>query len=380
MSKFVSWLLSVALGCLLNSTVLAFDGPEIPFQIPFQRNGITYTAYAQTWYPEFQESSICYYAENFSQAYAPIFNTDGILIFGYVNTAVVLNPASFNQAWDDEEHFNSINTLCGFTHPGSNGWIDLNAPPWRPYRGQYTWGNWYVRDDVERQNWILTEDLVRAVGIDIKINVTFDFNGQFGLGAYTAGDVIIAGGPPVSPWNYPVTPYDPGSYDGRSFFYDSNHLGEDEALAEGIPVHAIGPGKVVWYKQAEGYGELVAVVEHTLNTSYSFKNAYGSKVKTKKILSIYGHIRKCDTRQSPTACTEITVGDLVDSNTIIGYINDDAHNGDGTEHLHLGIRLSSAAIAKQRDPTAWFRGYEGDTTFGTDFTAASTAIKLLRGE
>lgn len=379
MRAILSALLSLVLGFVFSANAFAFDGPSIPQNIPFTKNGTTYTAYVQTWHPWYNQSSICYYAENFNQTYAPVFNTDGIPIFGWVNTAVILNPASFNQSWDDEEHFNSTDVLCGFTFQ-QNSWIDLDAPPWRPYRGQYTWADWYYWDDDGRQNYILKEDLVRAVGIDVKINVTFDFNGQFGLGAYTAGDVVIAGGPPVSPWNYPVTPYDPGSYDGRSFFYDNNHLGEDEAQPEGAPVHAIGPGKVVWYKQAAGYGELVAVVEHTLNTTYSFKNAYGSKVKTKKILSIYGHIRSCDQRQAPMTCTNLSVGDPIDSNTIIGYINDDTHNGDGTEHLHLGIRLSSAAVAKQKDPGKWFRGYEGDTTFGTDFTAASTAIQILRGE
>jgi hypothetical protein len=58
-------------------------------------------------------------------------------------------------------------------------------------------------------------------------------------------------------------------------------------------------------------------------------------------------------------------------------VNDGKNNGDGAEHLHMGIRLSNTATAKSRDPRAWFRGYERGTNFGNDFGAASSIIETL---
>jgi len=181
-------------------------------------------------------------------------------------------------------------------------------------------------------------------------------------------------------YGYPVEPYVPGSYNGRSFFYDQNHLGEDEALPEKTAIKAIGPGEIKKYgpqsDPTKGYGELVVVVEHDLGKTYEFTNAYGYKVSTRYILSIYGHLRPSKERNGVP--TGLKVGDRVSSDTILGYINDDARNGDGAEHLHMGIRLSDVATAKTKDPTGWFRGYENTTHFGEDFAAASKVIEDLK--
>jgi hypothetical protein len=178
-----------------------------------------------------------------------------------------------------------------------------------------------------------------------------------------------------SVWNFPVLPYNPGSYNGRSFFYDNNHLGEDETLPEKTPIRAIGPGVIKKYGPASGYGELVVVVEHDLGKTYEFTNAYGDVVSTRYILSIYGHLRPSQERDG--VVTGLKVGNHVTSDTVLGYVNDNAHNGDGAEHLHIGIRLSNAATAKAKDQT-WFRGYEGATHFGEDFAAASKVIDILK--
>lgn len=169
--------------------------------------------------------------------------------------------------------------------------------------------------------------------------------------------------------------YSPGSYNDRSFYYDENHLGEDIDFSEGTPVKAIGNGILVWYSPAEGYGELVAVIEHDLGKEYSFPNAYKQIVRTNKILSIYGHIRKKENRNDLKEC-KWKVGDYVEKGKIIGYINDDEHNGDGEEHLHLGIRLSNKTIANERDPGLWFRGYEKGTNFGKDFASGEKVILI----
>ena len=133
----------------------------------------------------------------------------------------------------------------------------------------------------------------------------------------------------------------------------------------------------MWYSSATGYGELVAVVAHDLGSpGYNFTNAYGEVIRTSKVLSIYGHIRKSQQRGGTPL--NWRVGSEVNKGDILGYINDGAHNGDGGEHLHMGIKLSDAATAQQRDPGYWFRGYEQATEFGVDFTSALEVISLLK--
>jgi len=181
--------------------------------------------------------------------------------------------------------------------------------------------------------------------------------------------------------------YIPGSYAGRSFFYDNDHLGEDIDLPEGTPIKAVGNGIMRWYSLADGYGELVAVIEHDLGQQYTFTNAYGKNVVTSKILSIYGHIRKKENRDDLNGL-QWKVNDSVLKGEVIGYINDSSHpdggtpdhNGDGLEHLHLGIRLSDKATAAATDPGYWFRGYEGSTDFGKDFASGEEVINFLRCE
>lgn len=218
-----------------------------------------------------------------------------------------------------------------------------------------------------------------------------------GTGYYNGqqrGFVLTPAPPPPASWLYPTAPfdqpYDANSF-GRPFYYDGIHLGEDIALSEKTAVHAIGSGRLVAYqrssKEGQGYGELVAVVEHDLGAPLVFSNAFGGNVTTRFVLSIYGHIRKCDLRKKPTRCAGLEVGDMIAANTLLGFVNDDANNGDGKEHLHLGIRLSDAATAKATDPGLWFRGYESTdkagrptTTFGNDFAAGLVVIRALRGQ
>ena len=141
-------------------------------------------------------------------------------------------------------------------------------------------------------------------------------------------------------WNsisYPVFPYTSGSYNGRSFYYNNVHLGEDIDLAEGAEIRAIADGYIKKYGSAIGYGNLVVVIEHELNSSNYVSNNfhfYEGEIKTKtltdsKYCSIYGHLRK-DT-------LSWSVGDFVKKGDIIGYIENEAYNGDGDEHLHMGI-------------------------------------------
>jgi len=181
-------------------------------------------------------------------------------------------------------------------------------------------------------------------------------------------------------WQYPVSPYNPGSYAGRTFFCcagsaNGRHLGEDEAEVEGTPIRAIASGVIKIYRAADGCGELAVVIEHDLGSARTFSNGYGDPVSTRYILSIYGHLRKSQLRGGVE--TGLIVGQNIEAGDIVGYVNDGAHNGDGGEHLHMGIRLSDALTAQSADPSAWFRGYEESTSFGTDFAAASAVISQL---
>jgi len=45
----------------------------------------------------------------------------------------------------------------------------------------------------------------------------------------------------------------PGSYAGRSFYYDEEHIGEDIYVPEGTPIRAIADGRIVHYGYAPGY-------------------------------------------------------------------------------------------------------------------------------
>ncbi|MCD4657877.1 MAG: peptidoglycan DD-metalloendopeptidase family protein [Planctomycetes bacterium] len=171
-------------------------------------------------------------------------------------------------------------------------------------------------------------------------------------------------------YQYPVEPYPYGSYNGRSFYFNGNHLGEDVLLSEGTHVYSIGPGVVKYYSAAgNAYGTLVVAIEHDLGVDTVFKNAYGNDITTRYILSIYGHLRPGN--------AGLSVNQPVSAGTLIGEVEIAALNGDGTEHLHMGIRLSNAITAQQHDGNYWLRGYEQTTTMGEDFAAASKVIGKL---
>lgn len=137
-----------------------------------------------------------------------------------------------------------------------------------------------------------------------------------------------------------------GSYAGRTFLHPANHLGEDSAHLHHDPVHAIANGIVRLSGRATGYGRVV-VIEHRLPD--------GSHVT-----SIYGHL--CGHTGYPL----IPKGSSVAGGEVIGYIGDVDENGDGREHLHLGIRKGAydgnyCGYARQPQCTA--RHYESPTQF-----------------
>jgi hypothetical protein len=134
-------------------------------------------------------------------------------------------------------------------------------------------------------------------------------------------------------WTFqlPRSDYRAGSYDGRDFLSPSNHLGEDSAHPHYAPVYAVANGVVKIAQTAQGYGRAV-VIEHRLpDGNY--------------VTSIYGHL--CGHQGYPL----IRNGSLVTKGQLIGYIGSDDENGDGREHLHLGIRIGRY--------DSYFCGYTG---------------------
>jgi murein DD-endopeptidase MepM/ murein hydrolase activator NlpD len=115
-----------------------------------------------------------------------------------------------------------------------------------------------------------------------------------------------AGPEPAWTFAFPRPDFAPGSYEGRTFLNPSNHLGEDSEHRHHDSVHAIADGRVV-------------VVEHRLPDGSS-------------VCSIYGHL--C----SHSGYSPVRDGSRVKRGGVVGYVGDRFENGDGLEHLHLGLR------------------------------------------
>lgn len=146
-------------------------------------------------------------------------------------------------------------------------------------------------------------------------------------------------------------------YRGRSFYADGNHLGLDLNYPEGTPVYPIGPGIIRVYRPAAGYGTLAIVVEHCSRLRFETTNGIGRVVQGQRFLTIYGHLRRTTGYNSGRSLSW-SVGDRVTPYDIVGYVQRDSDNGDGAEHVHLGVRLQSMQEATTSDPSAWFRGYD----------------------
>ena len=126
----------------------------------------------------------------------------------------------------------------------------------------------------------------------------------------------------------------------------ANHLGEDSAHRHHDPIHAIANGIVRYSGKATGYGRVV-VVEHQLPDGV-------------RLCSIYGHL--CGHAGYPLT----PKGSTVVAGEVVGYIGDAYENGDGREHLHLGIRRGAydgVFCGYLRRPECTPRHYEHPTPF-----------------
>lgn len=168
------------------------------------------------------------------------------------------------------------------------------------------------------------------------------------------------------------------TYAGRGFYVDGNHLGWDVRLPDGQAVRPVGCGVVRLARSARGYGTLAVVIEHRLGNGLTVQNGNGQHVFVDRFLSIYGHLRPTSERNGRGVERVLRVGDQVTPETIIGYVENGALNGDGAEHLHLGIRLQSMAAAIEADPSAWFRGYDASPSQRRWFADPERFLAALR--
>ena len=120
-------------------------------------------------------------------------------------------------------------------------------------------------------------------------------------------------------FQFPRPDFVAGSYDGRNFLSPANHLGEDSAHHHHDAVYAVANGVVKIAQPAQGYGRVV-VIEHRLPDG-NF------------VTSIYGHL--CGHSGYPL----VPNGSYVTKGQLVGYVGSDDENGDGAEHIHLGIRI-----------------------------------------
>lgn len=156
------------------------------------------------------------------------------------------------------------------------------------------------------------------------------------------------GAEPETAWTFqlPHPEFVAGSYEGRTFLQPSNHLGEDSAHRHHDPIQAIANGVVRYSGTASGYGRVV-VIEHRLPDGIH-------------LCSIYGHL--CGHSGYPL----IPKGSAVAPGEVVGYIGDVYENGDGREHLHLGLRKGAydgVFCGYVRRPECTPRDYEEPTPF-----------------
>ncbi len=102
----------------------------------------------------------------------------------------------------------------------------------------------------------------------------------------------------------------------------SAHTGLDIANASGTPILPIAPGTVTYSGRKGSYG-LMVIISH------------GKNDKGQKIESYYAHCSRLN----------VSVGDRVDTNSIIGFVGS---TGNSTgPHLHLEIRINGKATNPQ---------------------------------
>jgi murein DD-endopeptidase MepM/ murein hydrolase activator NlpD len=140
--------------------------------------------------------------------------------------------------------------------------------------------------------------------------------------------------------NWPLANY---RYGGIFFGSDIVHTGIDIPAPRGTPVHAAGPGKVVWagyglYRGTSDPGDpygLAVTVEHDFGYD-------GHKLYT-----VYAHMDRID----------VIVGQRVETGTPLGVVGTTGFTTG--PHLHFEVRIESNSFFTTRNPELWLSPPQG---------------------
>ncbi len=178
----------------------AFNGPNIPREVPFTENDVTYTSYIQTWHPWYNQSYICYFPANLDPDQMPVianYNQGP----PYQHAWIILNPASSSQAWDSTAYHS--NALCYWRY-GYN-WLTPFVPTQVVNPATYTWFDWHYSGPA---GYDIREDLIRVYGgVDLKVNFSYNWDGQFNLPNLSSGDYVLQSDPVATPLSFPLSGY-----------------------------------------------------------------------------------------------------------------------------------------------------------------------------
>lgn len=319
----------------ISGVATAFNGPAIPREVPFIENNVTYTSYIQTWHPWYSSSTIVYFPENVNPALYPV-GVDYNQGVPYQHIRILLNPASYDQAWDSTNY--NANTYYYTWHAGMQTWLYYGQSASIKY-AQYTWFDWNYAGPT---GYDLREDLVRVYGVDLKVNFSYDWDGQFELPNLSAGDYILQG--TTRPFSIlsPVegaleVVYDINDCTGDRWCFNQHGTGahvpdggigdSDDSYAwdanldypmwdsdDGVDVYAVAPGIVAaTYAGATNaggtYGQVL--IEHTHNG-----NTWWSG---------YLHLDNI----------QVNVDDEITENTVLGEVSD--IGSPSVNHLHFVV-------------------------------------------
>lgn len=320
MRKILAVLMLLAFS--VGNSWAAFDWSSFtapPRTVPFIEGGVTYNAFVQTRHPWYGYNQIVYYPAGISASLKPV-GVDYNQGAPYQHLWFLLNPTSQSQAYDSSDYNPDVivYTCYGNSICENNTWGNPFTPNQIVYR-QYTWFDWNYAGPT---GYDLQSDLMRAVGIDIKVNFGYAWGGQFSLSTLSANDVVITGS---SLFKWPLT----GTFASRTqtMTFGANwvldcpsgtpkkHGGLDVNATYGEDVYAAHAGtvKAIQYDAGWEYGIVIEDTTGQYTTVYWHVNAYGG----------------------------LAVNDTVTKGQKIATVA----NLGGNTHFHLGIRSGAYSAA-----------------------------------
>lgn len=124
---------------------------------------------------------------------------------------------------------------------------------------------------------------------------------------------------------------------GGVFFADNVHTGIDIPALAGTPIHAAGPGRVIWsgiglyygyYKEDDPYG-LAVVIQH----DFGYQN--------QRLFTVYAHMRQIDVVKDQWVDTGDVIGTVGQTGFVTGA------------HLHFEVRVGEKDFFSTKNPELW---------------------------